>query len=283
MMLVLPSANAVLPGLTPYDLNKAIDRSHIDLDISPIDNFITNGIEINKLMTATPSAVQGNLIILGYVSAIESYFRALFRRLILVDDTCRNTCEKRQVTYGAVLSNKKNTLPEALFEDISFAGKKNLITSINNFLNLNIQESSLSPDLSSNLDSFSEICELRHCIVHRFGKFGSKNAISLGLDKHFHNVEKPIKCDFNTLQNIISVCHNTVRISNNFLFERILKRLILDGVKKKQNTIWSWNYSKDREKFNEYYETFYSRLAPPRPSYTRLKLYKNYKKVYFSL
>ncbi|WP_188746660.1 hypothetical protein [Parapedobacter defluvii] len=283
MMLTLPSANAVLPGLTPYDLNKAIDRAYIDSDISPIDSFITNGIEINKLMTANPSAVLGNLIILGYISAIESYFRALFRKLILIDDTCRNICEKRQVTYGAVLSNKKNTLPEALFEDVSFAGKKNIITSINNFLNLNIQESNLSPDLSSNLNSFSEICELRHCIVHRFGKFGSKNAISLGLDKHLHNVEKPIKCDFNTLQTIISVCHNTVRISNNFLFAGILKRLILDGSKKKTNTVWTWDYSKDRDKFNGYFETFYSRLAPPQPSYTRLKLYNKYKKSYFNL
>lgn len=280
------SANSVVPGVTGYDLVNAIDTKHKEVAVSPIDSFISNGMEINKLFasfTTTGSAVLGNLIILGYVSAIESYFRALFRRLILIDEKSRVACEKRQISYGAVISINEMMLPEALFEEVSFAGKKNIIDSIKNFLNLSLQESGLPLDLISTLDQFSEVCELRHCIVHRFGKFGSKNAINLGLTKHQASVEKPIKCDFATLQQLITICHNTVRITNNLLMDRILNRLIIDGNTKNTTTIWTWNYNRDRILFQKYFNTFYSKLMPPPVKLTAKDAYIKYKNYYDSI
>ena len=174
-------------------------------------------------------------------------------------------------------------LPEALFEDISFAGKKNIIQSLSNFLNINMQESNLPLDLSETLDQFNEICELRHCIVHRFGRFGSKNAITLGLSKHRHHIEKPIKCDYPTLQQLVTVCHNTVRITNNLLFEKIMTRLVIDGKIKKTNTIWTWNYPDDKKKFVAYFNTFYSKLNPPSSKLTSSSAYRKYHNYYLSL
>lgn len=277
------NANSVIPGVTGYDLANAIDHTFIETDESPVDSFFTNATEINRLFTGTPSQILGNLIILGYVSAIESYFRALFRKLILIDPISMNACEKKQISYGAVMSNKEKMLPEALFEDISFAGKKNIITSVNTFLNLNIQESSLPAALSETLNQFSEICELRHCIVHRFGKFGSKNAITLGLTKYLNHVEKPIKCDFNMLQTLVTICQNTVRISNNLLYERVMNRLILDGNTKKTDIIWTWDYTSDKKLFTKYYKTFYSRTNPPRDNLSVYQMYLKYKAHYLSL
>ncbi|CAL1517955.1 hypothetical protein [Chitinophaga sp. MM2321] len=276
-------ANSVMAGVVGYDLRNAIDIKHKESDFSPIDSFISNGTEINKLFTATPSQVLGNLIILGYISAIESYFRALFRRLILIDDKCREACEKRQVSYGAVLAVDDLMLPEALFEDISFAGRKNLIDSFKNFLNLTLQDSQIPPDLQETLTQFSEICELRHCIVHRFGKFGSKNAISLGLNKHQSHIEKPIKFDFTMLQQLVTVCHNTVRITNNLLMERILNRLLVEGSHKIPNPIWTWDFDKDKQLFGQYFDTFYSKLNPPKPKLTMQAAYSKYYKYYQSI
>ena len=276
------SGNSVMPGVPNFDLSNAIDSAHREVDASPIDHFLTNAIEINKLFTPNPSAVLGNLIILGYVSAVESYFRALFRRMILIDPISRGNCEKKQLSYGAVMAIDAKILPEALFEDISFAGKKNISNSIKDFLGIVIQDSALPPDLRSTLEHFHEVCELRHCIVHRFGKFGSKNAISLGLLRHQGNVEKPIKCDFDTLQQLVTICHNTVRITNNFLFERILSRLILENNVKNANPVWTWDYQKDKKLWQKYFETFYSTMSPSTPL-TRHQLYLSYRIFYNTL
>jgi len=273
------NGNTVMPGVN-FDLANAIDATHTEANLSPIDHFFVNAAEINTVMLPGLSPVLGNLIILGYISAIESYFRALFRRVIFIDSISKGSCEKKQLTYGAVMSIDSKTLPEALFEDISFAGKKNILTSVKEFLGVNIQESSMSADLRTTLDQFSEICELRHCIVHRFGKFGSKNAINLGLDKYLGHVEKPIKCDFVTLQHLVPVCHNTARIMNNFLFEKILTRLIIDSNIKIVNPIWTWDYQRDKALWKSYFDSFYSAMNPmvhltPHSLYLRYRTFYN--------
>ncbi|MBJ6111255.1 hypothetical protein JAO73_19695 [Hymenobacter sp. BT523] len=277
------TANSVITGIVAYDLQNAIDQTYIEKSSSPIDNFVSNTVEINKLFVSTPSQVLGNLIILGYVSAIESYFREIFRRLIITDELSRLNCEKKPVTYGAVLYHDNNMLPEALFEDLSFAGRHNILTSIKTFLNVNVQESALPADLSDNLNQLSEICELRHCIVHRFGKFGSKNAIALGLSKYANYFEKPIKCDFNTLQQMVAICSNTVKITNNLLFERIMNRLIVDAGRKNLTPIWTWDYETDKLLFSKYFKIFYSKLSPPSTALTAKKQYELYKTYYNSI
>lgn len=276
-------ANSVVAGVANYDIASVIDRSFIESTIPPIDNFISNVTEINQLFSVELSRVLGNLIILGYVSAIESYFRAVFRRLIIIDDISRETCEKKNVPYGAVLHHKNIMLPEALLEDVSFASKKNIISSMRDFLSISLQDSSLPEDLKSNLEQFESICELRHCIVHRFGKFGSKNAISLGLSDHSRNIEKPINCDFDSLQRIIASCQNTVRIFNNFLFEKIMNRLIISGSTKISDPIWTWDYSIDKRLFGGYYSIFYSAVEPPALALTQKKMYDAYWNHYKTL
>ncbi len=269
--------NSVIPGVTGYNLKDTIDLSYSEAHASPIDRFINNGIEINKLFTnADPPRILGNLIILGYVSAVESYFRDLIRRIILIDEPSRKTCEKKQISFGSVRLNEMHMLPEALFDDKSLAGKKDVLNSLNNFLGLNLQENSLPPTLSDTLNQFDEICELRHCIVHRFGKFGSKNAITLGLSEYTNHIEKPISCSFSTLQKIITICHNTVRILNNHLFNIILERLI-SYEKSRSEPIWLWDYLEDKDLFDKYFDIFLSEEEPPTANFSAQDAYLKYK------
>lgn len=62
------------------------------------------------------------------------------------------------------------------------------------------------------------VCQLRHCIVHRFGFLGSNNAITLGLATHKNYLEKPLVISFSHLNEMVQVCENTVKLINNFLF-----------------------------------------------------------------
>lgn len=275
--------NSVMPGILGFDLKNTIDLNYKEPKISPVDKFISNATEINKLLLPGVSPVLGNLIILGYVSAIESYFRAVFKRLILLDTISKTSCEKRKISYGSVISLSEENIPEALFEDISFAGKSNILTSINNFLNLSVQDNNLPPDLKTNFNQFDEICQLRHCIIHRFGIFGSNNAINLGLTDHMPHIEKLIKCDYIILQELISICQNTVRITNNYLAEKIFLRLIMNGTNKIATPIWSWDYQTDKDLFSLYFNIFYSKLSPPSPKQNSRIAYSKYKTLYQSL
>lgn len=279
----LIQANGTLPGVTGYNVTNAIDVSHKSANLSPIDEFIANGVQINMLITGSPSPILANLVILGYVSAVESYIRAILRRLILIDSKAKKACETKLIMYGSAISNAKELLPDALFEIFSITAKKNVVTTLNNYLDLGISENNLPPDLSAILDQFEEVCELRHCIVHRFGKFSSKTAISFGLDDFSQHIEKPIKCDYATLQQFITICHNTVRITNNFLFQKIMSRMILDGNAKKLNPIWTWNSANDRPLFDKYFEVFYSKYGHPTPRLNKKNAYNKYHKYYLSL
>ena len=144
-------------------------------------------------------------------------------------------------------------LPEAMLEDCSFASKKNIEDSLKNFLGINLQKSE-DPDLDKILEDFSKVCQIRHCIVHRFGYLGSKNAINFGLSQHKEFVGKPVRLDFNTLQIIFLTCNNTVKLLNNFLFIKVLNRTVEKEFKDYYN--WLWDFEADKEEFKKYFEVF---------------------------
>lgn len=63
-------------------------------------------------------------------------------------------------------------IQEKLFEKGAIASKENIKESIKNFLGINLQKSE-DPDLDKILEDFSKVCQIRHCLVHRFGLLGS--------------------------------------------------------------------------------------------------------------
>lgn len=237
------------------------DTDFKESNISPIDTFFEKTTELNKLIADPddfPSQLAG-LILLGYVSAVESYFREIIRKLILIDTASKKKCEKHSLTYGAAIIYDSEMLPEAMLENCSFAGSKNIEESLKNFLG--IPKGDYSSDLNEALDQFSKVCQLRHCSVHRFGRLGSNNAIALGLEDHKEYLEKPLKIDFNTLQEIFLVCNNTVKEINNFLFEKIITRSVSKG-----SYEWKWDLRKDKVEFKKYYDLFVSAKNPPEPA-----------------
>lgn len=85
-----------------------------------------------------------NMILLGCVSAVESYIRKILRSIINMDSCSRKKCESQTLTYGAAIShqNKKEMLPEALLEGYSFANGKNIKDTIKAFLDVQCDKNS---------------------------------------------------------------------------------------------------------------------------------------------
>jgi hypothetical protein len=277
-----------LPGtkLTIFDTSNLFDFGYQEDSISPIDSFLQKGIELNKLIkTTNPDPILVSLVLLGYVSAVESYYRAIIRGLILIDPITSKNCEDKRLSFAAAISSKnKKMLPEALLEETTFIGKNYIVEAFKEFLKIGINPENISPEFNKALDDYTKVCHLRNCIVHRSGKLGSKNAIALGLAKHKKGIEKPVLFDYLSLQNMIDVCQDTIKLSNHFLSRRILERLIIDNKNtKRTDIIWKWNYIKDKRVFDEYFNLFYSTIEKPSSINNSQDAYTLYKLFYDSL
>ncbi|RKE82339.1 hypothetical protein [Chryseobacterium sp. AG363] len=261
--------------------NQMFNTSFTETDEPPIDTYFNKTRSLILLINpAVFNELTANLVVLGYISVFESYMREIIRRTILIDDQARKTCEAMPLSYGAAISHTANLLPEAILEDVSFAGKNNVKDSLKNFLGI---KGHLPNSLSEALNEFAKVCEIRHCLVHRFGKLGTKNAIKLGLSDHSPCIEKPLRLTYALLQEIQLTCNVVVKEINNYIFNSLLQRLILDDNKKITSTIWHWNYNQDRRIFVPYYKTFVSTLEVPPNHVNVLDAYNIYRNFYRSL
>ncbi|MEI2453144.1 hypothetical protein [Lysobacter firmicutimachus] len=246
------------------------DLKHDDSATSPIDQFIENTLRLNKMWvgnTATTSLEQelGILLILGYVSAVESFMRALIRRVLTVDPYSQSQCETYTLSYAAANHHRSEMLPEALLEEQMFSGKKGIRDGLRKFLDLELKENVIV----ELLEQYGQVCELRHCCVHRFGKLGTKNAVELGLDRHKNFLEKPIRLTTSDMESIADLLFVLVKSINNEVFRFLLDRSVKRPMKGETSLGlgWTWNKARDRKRYRAYYSIFASeRDASPSPS-----------------
>lgn len=241
------------------------DRNHKEISISPIDAFLTNVNKINVLWVseAEISSEMGNIVFLGYMSAVESYVRALVRGLIQIDLISQKIASEKEITFGAALHHTKDLLPEALMDEFSFTHSDNIKETFKDLLGIKI-------GLNNQTElEFNNICQLRHCCVHRFGKLGAKNAMKLGIDKHNSLFEKPMKLSVDNLNLIAKNLRSIVKQINNSTYKEIMNRTFpvpknkdqrkefeLQGIK----VIWSKIYANDRKTFKMYYDLFATKV-----------------------
>ncbi|TXN17300.1 hypothetical protein FV219_00305 [Methylobacterium sp. WL122] len=246
---------------------------------SPIDLFVGNSLIINKVYTsyvhdrAAWLPEIGSLVVLGYMSAVESYIRALITGLINFDEKTRERAGPKQVTFGVATRHPDpKLLPEALLENTSFSGAKAVKSAFADFLGLN----NVPPDVTLALEEFDKICQLRHCCVHRFGKLGSKNAMDLGFKEHREIIERPFKPTLDNVMLITNTLTTFVRTINNFVFFSILDQTVHHGLQKEIEREWSWIYAKDRPRFLRYYDFFACTAAEPKSEPLR-QVYEDFK------
>jgi hypothetical protein len=270
-----------LQALTPLDTVGLFAPTTAPIDPSPLDQFIANTELINVIYMPVPEPLPGELgtlVLLGYMSAVESSCRALLRGLINIDEYTRRIAEPMTVSFGAAIHHKQTLLPEALFEELSFAGSRNVESMIKELIGIKGQ---LPHEVQSVLTEFRKICELRHCCVHRFGKLGAKSAIMLGLARHAQILEHPFAPTKDDLQEIADLLRTFVKTVNNFVFLSVLNRTVdsRDRSGHPMQTIsWYWNYRKDRRRFLSYYNLFAAITDSP-PSPSAISVYDSFRGV----
>ncbi len=191
-----------------------------------------------------------NLVFLGYMSAVESYLRCLTRQLIWADEFTAESMQDVKITFGAARHATRDLLPEVLMEDmtfITFDSVKDLLVKM-----IGVGLGSIQ-DL---IKEYDRICQLRHCIVHRFGRLGSKNAAKLGLVTHGGLIERKIKIRTPQLEALSFNLLNFVKEINNHVYAGVMKRSAA------QNLVWQWDEQADLEVFENLYKVFRKTIEP---------------------
>lgn len=268
------------PGSPCSDTVGLFNCAYVEASASAIDTFIENCREINKLWAGDDaiSPEFGRLLLLGYVSAVESFFRTVLRSIINTDAKAQSDAHSYVVPFGAVLYHNKNTVAEALLEGYSFASEKDVRAAFTKFLDV----PNVSDGIKTMLADYEKVCQLRHCCVHRFGKLGTQNGIVLGLEQHSGALEKPLSLDKQMLGDIASWLMSFAKATNNYMFKTLLERSVIE--KNSYKIAWTWSYTKDRAKFERLYKLFRtSKDANPSPAaeelYDRFKSVKQPKKA----
>jgi hypothetical protein len=257
---------SVSPANPLLNTETLFDHTYRESKESPIDEFLTRLLAINRLAPQPTSfdPFQGQLVLLGVIAAVESYFRTLFRRLIAFDPVCQEAVEARDVSYGAAIHLTRDMLPEAMLERISFVSAANIAGALRELIGV---KGNLPSDLDTAIKDYVRVCQLRHCAVHRFGKLGVGNAISLGLAGHKTLLEKPLKLDYVALQNTIAISTCLVKTLNDFLFNELLSRV--------PGPRWTGQYIRDKSLFLSYYKLFSDTVSANRSAQPN-KIYKQF-------
>lgn len=261
---------SIQSSVANFDTASLFDETYVETILSPVDQFIENANAVNLLylrMTSVPHAL-GRLALLGYMSAVESYLRAVLRGIVNLDEYAAKLVEPMSIPYGAALHLKQGVLAEALLEEFSFAGSDNVKDAIKVFAGV---KGHRSAEVEKALGDYQKICEMRHCCVHRFGKLGAKNAIRLGLSSHGRMLEKPLVLSQQALEDIALTLRSLVKVLNNHLFRSIMERTVINkndsGTEKLYWQDWTWIYKTDRPRFIRYYRLFAtvkdSNASPP--------------------
>lgn len=276
---------SVRPTDFDLDTRTLFDQQHDDSLVSPIDQFFQNTRGLTRLWTGDGADFAsrpevGILLLLGYVSAVESYMRAMIRRVVAIDCFSQFHCEKQQLSYAAAIHHHRTAmLPEALLEESVFNGKKEVLNGLTKFLNIKLEQN--NSGAFALLSKFDDVCELRHCCVHRFGKLGTKNAIALGLQGHKEFIEKPVRLTVANIDVIADLLVTLVRSLNNDVFRLILERSATSRLPG-QGSLgigWSWNKHRDRRTYQSYYSIFAS-TSDAQPSPEAGELYDRFRNVY---
>ncbi|MCE3220077.1 hypothetical protein G5C64_14680 [Vibrio diabolicus] len=250
------------------------DKGYKESSHSPIDSFLLNSNQLNLLWIGHTSISRelATVVFLGYMSAVESYIRALVRGIIQIDIHSQNFASAKEIKFGAAMHHNKKLLAEALMDEDSFVHMDNIRSTFKNLLDINL------PINENTAKEFNNICQLRHCCVHRFGKLGAKNAMKLGINSHSSLLEKPLNLDSESLELIAKNLRSILKDINNTAYKEVLnrtfpipknkderKRFEKNGIK----SLWKEIYSDDRELFLKYYNLFSTKIdasKTPKPS-----------------
>jgi hypothetical protein len=248
--------------------------------ISPVDRFIENSNRLSVIYANSPfreafTPELGAVLLLGHVSAVESYLRGAVRGLVHVDEHTEFLASPKELTYFAASHHERDLLPEALLESISFSNAATVSFTLKEFCGITgMGNGNFPKELKPVFDKYSDICQLRHCCVHRFGLLGASNAHKLGLPKGSPQIEMPLSLTVDMLEDISSILQKFVLSLNAYIYRDVLERTFSrsslntsDESEHQYDATWALDFSQDRARFAQYHSLFaVTAVTPQSPS-----------------
>jgi hypothetical protein len=238
---------------------------------SPVDRYLENSNKLSRIYTnaAVVPPELGAVLLLGYVSAVESYMRGIISGLVHIDEHTRNLAAPKQLSYFAASNHQPKLLPEALFDSVSFSGAWNVSGSLKEFCGVSQMGGGNYPkELRPVFEKFSAICQLRHCCVHRFGLLGAGNAHKLKVNSSL--LEKPLELTTAALDDISSILEKFVLSLNSYVYRDVLERSVIrsktitsDEAECQYRQEWTGDATQDAPRFAEYYNLFAVKSVSP--------------------
>lgn len=189
--------------------------------LSPIDRFYSGRNQLLSAITPEYSLLNPSvtpLMLVGLISYTENYFREVLAGIISICPKAKEKSSNKSLSLATAWFGY-GELEKGAFENTSFSEvgviKKNLI----NVVGYDVSNAS---QISSPLEEFGKLCELRHAIVHSAGLLAGKNAIKLELPSSRDAVN--ISVGFSELQEAAEVCTALICSVNIELFVHISKR-----------------------------------------------------------
>lgn len=185
---------------------------------SPIDNFYAQRNEL--LMPITLDYANSNpsippLILVGLISSTENYFREIFAGIITICPKAKQKSANKSLNLATAWIGF-GEMEKGAFENTSFSDSKAIKKNLVDLVGINISNSN---QISTPLNEFGKLCELRHAIVHSSGLLAGKNAVNLELPNSRNSLK--IKVEYSELQEAADVCTALVCAVNIELFINI--------------------------------------------------------------
>ena len=207
------SVSACASTVTIGNISDYVEASS-DLN-SPIDSFYEGRNDFLRSISSDYARENPSippLVLVGLISLTENYFREILAGVICICPKAKQRSANKSVNLATAWFGF-GEMEKGAFENTSFSDPKAVKKSLNDLIGVNVSNSN---QISTPLDEFGKLCELRHAIVHSAGLLAGKNAVKLELPNSRNSVK--IKVGYSEIQEAAEICTALVCAVNLELF-----------------------------------------------------------------
>ncbi|RDI31860.1 hypothetical protein [Lentzea flaviverrucosa] len=217
---------------------------------APIDNYYEAAEAITlvgQLELLEQSPVLGRLLLLGHVSAAETFLRAILVGLLNVCPLSRAHAGTQMVPFASLGYYGEEEVAYGLFDGTSLAGAGEVKKAVKKLTDIDVQTSGACNDV---LNKFDQLCHLRHAAVHAHGSIGTANATALGVVSSSGRLS--LEINLARLHEAAMICRSFAQEINQVLFIRTFERWRNAG-------LLTRDYPVDQATFSKLYSLFRSK------------------------
>lgn len=167
---------------------------------------------------SSPNPSVPPLVFVGLISLVENYFREILAGIIIQCPKAKEKSASKPLNLATAWIGY-GELEKWAFENTSFSDADTVKKSLSNLIGYTVSSAS---QVSTPLEEFNKLCELRHAIVHSAGLLAGKNAVQLQLPNSKNSVR--ITIGFSELQEAAEICTSLVCAVNLELYIHISRR-----------------------------------------------------------